>query len=799
MTGTVKSSRERAEALMERMTTLEKAQQLSSALAGTALDEAGRTRELTEGIGHISLLQVAADSPAGLARFANTVQRFLRERTRLGIPAILHNEALNGVAAAGFTSFPTAIALAATWDPPGVQQMAATIRRQMRAVGQTQALSPVVDIARDARWGRTHETYGEDVLLTSAMGVHFVRGIQGTDLSEGVLATAKHFLGYAASEAGLNISASVINPRELYDVYATPFEAMVKEAGLACVMNSYAEVDGVPAAANPALLRGLLRDRIGFEGVVVADYASLDQLVRAKKVARDHREAGTLALRAGLDVELPSTLGYGRVLADAVEAGLVERALLDEAVLRVLIQKYDLGLFDDPYVGEDPVVLQGVAREGGDLSLRLARESVTLLKNDGVLPLADGLRRIAVIGPHARSALGSFANYTYPATVATLQGMATGENRMVGVEGGDVVVDLDSPMIRIMQRLATTDLEDMVRREYGAVSLSEALGQALPGSAITSADGCGILAGTPEGLAEAVRLAQDADLVVLAIGGRCGGAGWDLTEGEGTDSSRVELPACQADLVRAVAATGKPLAAVVWMGRPYALADLDPLFGAVLTAYYPGPHGARALADVLAGHESPQGRLPFTIPRSTGQVPIHYSQKNGSGYARADAEGYAGYIDLPATPLYPFGHGLTYTAFDYEALRTEPERVDIAEAFTVRVKVTNNGSRAGTEVVQVYLGDVATGVTRPGRQLAGFARADLDPGKSADVSVTISTRQLGYTGLSGQFLLEPGPVSVMVGASSADIRAEGRVDVTGVPENLSGRRAYLPEVEVTPA
>lgn len=381
---------QRADALLARMTLEEKAFQLTSAMGPSlsagpgGADPERLAGRLGHGIGQVSgLAGFGAKPPADVARTVNGIQRFLVEKTRLGIPAIFHNEALNGVMAPGFTVFPTGIALAATWDPESVGRMAALIGRQMRAIGMRQALSPVLDVARDARWGRIHETYGEDPYLVSALGVAYVRGLQGED----VLATAKHFLGYAVTEGGQNMAATAVGARELYEVHARPFEVAIHLAGLGSVMNSYSEYDGVPIGASHVILTELLRERMGFTGTVVADYMTIEWLASRQRIAADNQEAGVLALAAGLDVELPDIAGYGAPLAEAVKAGRIGEDVLDRSVRRVLRDKFALGLFDNPYVDEDPIVIRRTAAEGTDLARELARKSVTLLKNEGaVLP-----------------------------------------------------------------------------------------------------------------------------------------------------------------------------------------------------------------------------------------------------------------------------------------------------------------------------------------------------------------------------------------------------------------------------
>ncbi|RXZ71205.1 glycoside hydrolase family 3 N-terminal domain-containing protein [Agromyces albus] len=798
----LKSATERADELLAQMTLTEKARQVASVFPGTlmgvnGLDPAALRRHLGDGIGHIASAATAVSDAHGVATTVNAIQRYLVEQTRLGIPAILHAEALNGFVAPGYTSFPTAIGLAATWDPERVELMAEVIRRQMRSVGVLQALSPVLDVARDSRWGRVHETYGEDVYLVSAFGVAFVRGLQGEDLTSGILATGKHFLGYALTEAGQNMAATHLGPRELYDVYATPFEAAIKIAGLGSVMNSYSEIDGVPVGASSAILTDLLRGRMGFTGSVVSDYSTVEWLHTRQGVASSVAEAGELALAAGLDVELPIASGY-KTLEQSVREGRLEEAVLDDAVRRVLVDKFKLGLFENPYASTDPIELSAVQAEGAALSRELADESVTLLKNHGQLPLPKS-GRIAVVGPHADSAMVNFAAYTYPAMLDMIKGVATGESRMAGTES---MMEPSSPEAveagaAQLAQLMEIDSEDVARQVYGTQTLVEAIQAAAPGAIVEWVEGAGIHPDDPQDLDAAAALARSADVVILAIGGKAGWFGTRITEGEGTDAARVELPDHQVALVDAVSATGTPLVGVLYQGRPLAITEVEPKLDAIVTGYYPGPNGSGALAAVLFGDTNPSGKLPYSMPRATGQLPLYASQKRGSGYRRSAGDMFRNYIDLDITPLFPFGHGLSYTTFEYGELQLAADVVPAeGGSIVASVELRNSGDRDGTEIVQLYAAQNATGVTRPAQQLIGFTRVALAAGEHATVRFTVPTSQLGYSGIDGRFILEPGAVALEAGGSSEETPARGTVKLTGNVVDLEGRRTYLSTADV---
>lgn len=790
-------ARSQAADLLGRMTLQEKVAQLTAVVPTMLFDADGlrpdiAAAKLADGIGYIEPHMGGFPANASeLARLNNAVQRHLVEHTRLGIPAIMHIEALNGVNAPTFTSFPTAIALAATWDTDRVGQMAALTRRQMRTVGLHHALSPLLDVARDARWGRVHETYGEDPYLVSALGVSFVGNLQGDSLGQGVIATGKHFVGYAMSEAGLNMATVPLGLRELREVHARPFAAAIQMAGLGSVMNSLADWDGVPAAADPRLFRDLLRGELGFDGTVVSDWLSIENLVTHHRAARDAREAAILGIRAGIDVELPEPFGYGEALVGAVQDGQIPEASVDECVLRVLTHKFELGLFDNPYVETDPITIMSVAQEGRDLSLDLARESVTVVKNaGGVLPL-PGTGRIAVVGPHADKIGAAFAPYTFPAFIELTRALMKGAtSSMVGVDDLDTFgPDADYVHQEIGDLLAM-DEEEFAHSQYGAMSLADALRAALPDAEVVVAAGCGITDGEDQ-IATAVEAARGADIVILALGGLARWFFSDRTEGEGADAADVSLPAAQRRLVREVAALGRPTAAVVFSGRPLALGDVEPHLDAIVLGYYGSEFGTRAVADVLAGIAEPQGRLPYTLPRSSGQVPIHVGQRHGSGYRRRADDPMGGYVDEVASPLFAFGHGLTYTRFAYTDLQLSSTSVEPDDTVMVTVTVSNVGDRAGVEVVQLYVEDEASGVARPALQLAGFHRVHLGPGEQASVQFTLELPLVAYLSLHDRWVVEPGSMWISVGSSSSDLPLRARLDVMGETVDVTDRRVYL--------
>jgi beta-glucosidase len=606
------------------------------------------------------------------------------------------------------------------------------------------------------------------------------------------------------TDAGQNMAATAVGPRELYEVYARPFEAAIRIAGLGSVMASYAEFEGVPIHVSHEVLTKLLRERMGFRGTVVSDYVGVGWAQTRQRVADTPEEIGALALAAGMDVELPMVHGYGHVLVKAVQSGKVSEWQLNESVRRVLRDKFALGLFDNPYVAEDPIMLESVATEGKDLSERLAAASVTLLKNEkGLLPLGRDVKNIAVIGPHADSASIGFAAYTYPAALRMLQGMlGGGESSMAGVgdSGGDsawLPAEAKTALVNELKAYLKVDLAAYVKRSYPAVSLAEAVRQLLPNSKVTVVAGTGVVSSEPTDIPAAVAAAKGADTVILYVGGRAAWAGKDRTEGEGQDTANIDLPPQQVELINAVTAVGKPTVAVVAMGRPQGLAAVIDHLPAVLTAYYGGPRQGPAIADAIFGVTNPSGKLPYTLPRHVGQVPIHHAQKTGSGYRRPKADIHKGYLDMPSTPLFAFGHGLSYTTFEYSPLKLACESVDVSGDARVSLAITNTGTRRGTEIVQLYAADTASGITLPAQQLVGFARVDLEPGATKTVTFVVPLSMLAYTGASGNLIMEPGPVELSAGSSSSDIRSTATFIVTGTTRIIKGEdRAFLSEATV---
>ncbi len=696
-------------------------------------DEAGRL--MPNGIGEVTRPSDRHDARTA-AEFANAVQKYLLERTRLGIPALFHEEALHGFVAPGGTSFPQAIALAATFDPSLLEQVFTVAARQARGRGVQHVLAPVLDVARDPRWGRIEETYGEDPYLAARMGVAAIEGFQGRRPAgspldaDHVMATAKHFTGHGQPEGGRNTGPGNYSMHVLREVFLPPFEAAVREAGVATVMASYNEVDGVPSHANRFLLRDVLRGEWGFRGLVVSDYFGVAELERKHHVVSDLRLAGRKALDSGVDLELPEAEGFS-TLAEDVTGGKVAQTTLDQAVQRILHAKFMLGLFERPYVDVPPEPERPADRA---LALRAAEEAVVLLKNDGhLLPLdAARLKSIAVIGPNAATCrLGGYSG--------------TPDHSVSVVDG-------------IKARLGSH-------------------------VKVVSAEGCGLTKGNRGWIddaveltdpaedarlvAEATKLAAAADVTVLVLGQdeQLSREGWaDTHRG---DRTSLDLVGRQMDLARAVLARGRPTIVVLIHGSPLTIPELARTAPAIVDGFYLGEETGTAVAAVLFGDVSPAGRLPVSVPRSVGSIPAYYNYKPSARRL---------YLFEEPGPLWPFGYGLSYTSFQYGTPTVTPDRMAPDGHATVSVTVTNAGARASDEIVQLYIHDLVSSVTRPVQELKGFRRIRLEPGETKRVEMALGPEELSFYDETMHRIVEPGTFEVMVGGSSADVK-KARLEV----------------------
>jgi beta-glucosidase len=678
------------------------------------------------------------------AGFVNAVQKWLLENTRLGIPALTHEEALHGLAAPRATHFPVPLALASSWDPALLERVMSVAAREARARGIHEVLSPVLDLARDPRWGRTEETYGEDAYLVARLGVAAIRGYQGlgqTLAPDKVFATAKHFAVHGPNEGGINTAPSNFSERVVREQYLLPFQAAVTEADVMAVMPSYNELDGLPSHKNSWLLGRVLRQEWGFRGIVVSDYYAIPQMASRHGVAADLGDAARQALQAGVDVELPDVEAYGTLVA-LVKEGRVPEAALDRAVAHVLRAKFLAGLFEDPYADPDRAETLSNAPDHQAVALEAARRAIILLKNqDRLLPLdRNRLRTIAVIGPNAKGVhLGGYSNDP-----------GRGVDVLSGIQAkaGSTIRVLYAEGTRITESPPDWNKDQVVLGDPTA---------------------------NRQRIAQAVRTARKAEAIVLVLGTNESTSREAWSDTHLGDAADLGFMGQQEELLEAVGATGRPVVAVLLNGRPVASPRLAAVVPAILECFYLGQEGGTAVAEVLFGDVNPGGKLPISIPRHVGQLPVYYGRKPTS---------FRPYLDLPREPLFPFGHGLSYTTFALGNLTVTPAKIGPAGRATVTVEVTNTGTRAGDEVVQLYIHQRVASVTRPVKELRGFERVGLAPGERKSVAFTLGPEALSLLDENMTRVVEPGVFDVMVGTSSTS--------VTTAPLEVLDPRALAP-------
>lgn len=666
-------------------------------------------------------------SPRQGAEAVNAIQRYAIENSRLGIPILIGEECSHGHMAIGATVFPVPLSLGSTWNVDLYREMCRAVGRETRSQGGAVTYSPVLDVVRDPRWGRTEECFGEDPYLISEMAVASVEGLQGEKLDgeDSVAATLKHFVGYGNSEGGRNAGPALMGRRELLEVDLLPFRKAV-EAGAASIMPAYNEIDGVPCTTNKELLDDILRGEWQFDGMVITDCGAIDMLASGHDVAADGLDAAVQAIQAGIDMEMSGVM-FGQHLVEAVRAGQLEEEVLDRAVRRVLTLKFRLGLFESPYA--DPERAERVigSAEHVELARKLAGEGIVLLKNEGVLPLSQNAGTIAVIGPNADVGYNQLGDYTSPQP----------KDKVTTVLGGIRGKLSDSP------------------------------------ERVLYAPGCRIKGDSREGFDFALSCAEQADTVVMVVGGSSardfgegsidlrtgaskvtGNAESDMDCGEGIDRMSLELSGVQLELIQEIHKLGKPLVVVYINGRPIAEPWIDEHADAILEAWYPGQEGGHAVADILFGDVNPSGRLTISIPKHVGQLPVYYNGKRSRGKR---------YLEDNSQPQYPFGFGLSYTEFAYDKLNVSEESIGKDGQVQVQVEVTNTGNRAGAEVVQLYVTDVASKITRPAKELKGFRKLYLQPGETQTVEFFVGPEQLQYIGSDYKPVVEPGEFQVHVG------------------------------------
>jgi beta-xylosidase len=763
---------ERVSDLLERMTLAEKIAQMHShwlilspdgnhRIRTDAFAQAATTDDLKEklklGVGQITRpLGTHPVNPKEGMRALNALQKFLVQETRLGIPAMSHEECWVGLMVKGATLFPSALNYGSTWNPELMEAVGQEIREEAKQVGCHQGLAPVLDVSRDVRWGRTEETMGEDPYLVGVLGTRFVKGLQGEKRE--LLATLKHYVGHSFSEGARNHAPVHLGFKELNDIFMLPFEMAVKQANAGSVMPAYHDIDNVPCHASRFLLTEVLRDQWGFDGLVVADYAGINLLHTHHGVARDKAEAAAQAFTAGLDIELPG-FECAEHLHEAIGRLDISEQKINESVARVLAEKFRLGLFENPYADEDQVSLS--SKRARELAKEVALQSIVLLENKGILPLDIAKKpKLAVIGPTADDQLAMFSGYSFPVhlIVANMQ-----EERARYAQ---------TPLQALSERFSGEN----VSYAKGCDILTERNPEApmFPGDVnsdmAANLDRTSPVSRNSSQIRDAVDCARQSDVALVFVGDLAG-LFQTGTVGEGSDTDSLQLPGVQEELLREVVATGTPTIIVMTSGRPYALNGLEDQAAAVLMAFQPGQEGAEAIADLLTGKSNPSGRLVVSIPKNVGAVPYYYNHKLKSG----------------GTPIayhfgskYSFGYGLSYTHFEYSNLRIQQDHVDIRDGtMVISFNLENDGDREGCEVVQVYVRDLYASLVRPVKELKAFQRVTLRPKQRATVSFAIPVDMLNFTNRDHRRMVEAGEFEIMIGASSSDIKLKARIEVVG--------------------
>jgi len=721
------------------------------------------------GIGQVSTLEMRRiETLEDCAAWQRRVQELVMGNSPHQIPAIFHMEGLCGAFLHDSTSFPSGIARGAGWDPELEEEIARTVSRQEAACGITQIFAPVLDVTRDPRMGRQGESYGEDPTLAASLGAAYTRGIQNTETAgRRPESVAKHFLAFHNSQGGIHGTHSDTPPRLLREIYAKPFQAAIN-AGLKGIMPCYDSLNGEPVSASKELLTGLLREEMRFDGLCVSDYGAVGNAHSVQHIGESFAEAGYRCMEAGMDMELPSTTGWNEELKAMFQSGEADIAVLDRAVLRVLEAKFRMGLFEHPYALQGEELKKAFSDpQDREMSLQSARESLVLLKNDGALPLKKTVKKIALIGPHADCARKFFGGYTHLCMMESTLAVA---NSIAGVSG--VVTDG-----RPIRTVPGTNIQSDEGEEFDAIlcrqkpdcrSLLEELRARLPEAEITYAYGYPIAGADESGFEEALAAAKNADVVILTLGGKHGTCSM-ASMGEGVDAGNINLPACQDAFIREVSKLSKPLIGVHFDGRPISSDAADECLDAILEAWSPAECGAQAVVDALLGDYNPGGKLPVSVAYHAGQIPIYYNHPYGSAWHQGESIGFVNYVDLPHTPRYFFGHGLSYTRFAYSDFTASAAKIRPDEPLTLSVTVRNTGGRAGDEVVQLYVSDRYASQTRPVQELVGFYRLPLEPGEQKTLRFLLDPSQLAFLDRDMRWKIEKGAFEFRVGGSSENV------------------------------
>ena len=798
------TAKERARMLLEELSLDEKMAQVNCIFPFEQLfyDDEFISRETKYGIGEVSTLEVRRTKTLEeAAAWQRKVQTIVMENSPHHIPAIFHMEGLCGAFIQDTTSFPSGIGRGSGWDPELEERIAGIVSRQESACGFTHVLAPVLDISRDSRMGRQGETYGEDSVLAAALGVAYTRGIQSeAHAGRKAESVAKHFLGFHNSQGGIHGSNSDTPPRLLQEIYGKPFQAAIAKSGLKGIMPCYCTIDGEQVSASKHFLTDLISEYMGIEGLCLSDYGAVGDVYEVRGIGESAAEAGLLCMHAGMDIEAPNSAGFNEKLKQMFASGEAGIEVLDRAVLRVLEAKFRMGLFERPFALEgDALREQVIRKEDREVSLQSAKESLVLLKNDGELPLKKDIKKIALIGPHADSARKFFGGYTH---LCMMESTYAAANSIAGVaENGDDqghAADQNMKVIpgTFVQSDETEEFDRILHRQKpDCRSLLEELRIKLPDAEIIYAYGYPVIGEDQSGFVEALEAVREADTVILTLGGKHGTCSM-ATMGEGVDASDINLPDCQEAFIRQAAKCGKPMIGVHFNGRPISSDAADECLNAILEAWNPSECGAEAITAALTGEYNPGGKLPVSVARNAGQIPIYYNHPNGSAWHQSGSIGFADYVDLPHTPRYFFGHGLSYTTFAYSDLVISAEEISPQESVCIEMTIKNMGNRAGDEVVQLYLRDIHASIARPVKELAGFRRVMLRPEEEKQICFQVAASQTAFLDADMRWRIEKGRIDVEIGSSSEDIRLKGHFAIRDTAWIAGKERAFYADVDV---
>ena len=762
--------KDRAKALLAELSLEEKMAQVVCCFPRKLGDVLDTLAKYPLGAGHVSSLETRIlTSLEDCVRFQRDIQTEIMDRSPHHIPALFHMEGLCGAYIQGAASFPSGIARAAAWDPALEQQVGEIVGRQERCVGITETFAPVLDITRDSRMGRSAEPYGEDPTLAAAMGSAYTKGLQSNE-TEGrrTEAVAKHFLGFHASNGGIHGTDCQIGERELREVYAKPFQAAITEAGLRGIMPCYNSINGKPVSVTKELLNGLLRDEMGFDGMAVSDYCAISNVHNVQGLYESDAEAGLHAMDAGMDVELQLRQCYNAELEQMFAEGKADIAILDQAVERVLEAKFRMGLFEHPFPLEGEALVHNFHTGNEEaVSLQTARESLVLLKNDGLLPLSANIRKLAVIGPHADEPRFFFGGYTHLSmaegnlsTVSTMAGLQTEKGAEIEIDcfPGTIIERSSAPKFK-----AVLDTQ-----KPGCESILSQLKKRMPNTEVVYSYGYDFIGTDRQYFTAALEAAKDADVILVTLGGKHG-TSTIASMGEGMDGTNINLPGVQEEFLEKLSALGKPIAAVHLDGRAISSDNAELYCNAILEAWSPAEQGAAAIVDALLGNYNPGGKLPVSVAYHAAQLPMYYYHPNNSSYHQGGSIAFSDYVDCPHRPRYFFGYGLSYTTFGYSNLQVTRQGGGEA-TINVSFDLTNTGQVAGDEVAQLYFQDCFASRSRPVKELAGFVRVHLLPGETKHIIFSLRESQLAFLDDDMQWIVEAGQINLEVGASSEDVR-----------------------------